>query len=233
MRTLLIFRYSSSPLAQPIEPKGSVKLRNFLSNLSRNGWQCSVASCRGSVCYWGHVTLCNFCSNLSRNAPRNEKQEVCACAHAKAAVKLRDNLLEGWYTVRWCCQLLQSFAKRRTEFYFVQLFAQQKIARQPTGQFSSNLSRNGIARQVAEKIAQCNRALTQPRQLATLKLGSHITQSRRSHACDSTQTVSQTHCRQAVSPSQTCRRLLGNHIYFFCAISPKAVHIKTYVADEP
>ena len=32
-----------------------------------------------------------------------------------------------------------------------------------TMQFSSNLSRNGIARQVAEKIAQCNRVFTPPR----------------------------------------------------------------------
>ena len=31
------------------EPKGPVTLRNFLSNLSRNGWKCSVASCRGLV----------------------------------------------------------------------------------------------------------------------------------------------------------------------------------------
>ena len=32
-----------------------------------------------------------------------------------------------------------------------------------TMQFSSNLSRSGIARQVAEKIAQCNRVFTPPR----------------------------------------------------------------------
>ena len=35
-------------------PKGPVTLRNFLSNLSRNGWKFSVASCRGLVlkpCY--------------------------------------------------------------------------------------------------------------------------------------------------------------------------------------
>ena len=34
--------------------KGPVTLRNFLSNLSRNGWKFSVASCRGLVlrpCY--------------------------------------------------------------------------------------------------------------------------------------------------------------------------------------
>ena len=74
---------------------------------------------------WGPVTLRNFLSNLSRNASRNEKQEVCACALVKTAVKLRDKLLEGWYTVQWCCQLLQSVAKSRTEFYFVQRFAQQ------------------------------------------------------------------------------------------------------------
>ena len=40
-------------------------------------------------------TLRNFLSNLTRNAPRNEKQEVCACARVKTAVKLRDKLLEG------------------------------------------------------------------------------------------------------------------------------------------
>ena len=64
--------------------------------------------------------------------------------------------------MQWCCQLLQSVAKSRAEFYFVQRFAQQKRLRDNpcyTVQFSSNLSRNGIARQVAEKIAQCNRAL--------------------------------------------------------------------------
>ena len=111
---------------------------------------------------WGPVTLCNFLSNLSCNAPRNEKQEACACARVKTAVKLRDKLLEGWYTVQWCCQLPQSVAKSRAEFYFVQRFAQQKKLRDNpsyTVQFSSNLSRNAIARQVAEKIAQCNRAL--------------------------------------------------------------------------
>ena len=75
---------------------------------------------------WGPVTLCNFLSNLSRNAPLNEKQEVCACALVKTAVKLRDKLLEGWYTVQWCCQLLQSVAISRAEFCFVQRFAQQK-----------------------------------------------------------------------------------------------------------
>ena len=75
---------------------------------------------------WGPVTLCNFHSNLSRNAPRNETQEVCAFALVKNAVKLRDKLLEGWYTVQWYCQLLQSVAKSRVEFYSVQRFAQHK-----------------------------------------------------------------------------------------------------------
>ena len=41
-------------------------------------------------CYTVH-----FFRNLSRNAPRNKKQEVCACALVKIAVKLRDKLLEG------------------------------------------------------------------------------------------------------------------------------------------
>ena len=137
------------------------QLSEVKGNLSRNGWKFSVASCWSSS--WGPVTLCNFLSNLSRNAPRNEKQEVCACALVIIAVKLRNKLLEGWYTVQWCCQLLQSVAKSRAEFYFVQRFAQQKKLRDNpcyTVQFSSNLSRNGIARQAAEKIAQCNRALT-------------------------------------------------------------------------
>ena len=54
--------------------------------------------------------------------------------------------------------------KSRAEFYFVQYFPQQKNCETAhvsyTVQFSNNFSRNGIARQVAEKIAQCNRALT-------------------------------------------------------------------------
>ena len=75
---------------------------------------------------WGPVTLWNFLSNLSRNAPRKENREVYACTLVKTAVKLRDKLLEGWYTVQWLCQLLQFVAKSRAEFYFVQRFAQQK-----------------------------------------------------------------------------------------------------------
>ena len=43
----------------------------------------------------GPVTLCNSLSSLPRNAPRKAKQEVCACALVKTAVKLRDKLLEG------------------------------------------------------------------------------------------------------------------------------------------
>ena len=74
---------------------------------------------------WGPVTLCNFLSNMSRNAPRKEEHEVCACTLVKTAVELRDKLLVGWYTVQWHCQLLQSVAKSRAEFYFVQRFAQQ------------------------------------------------------------------------------------------------------------
>ena len=63
---------------------------------------------------------------------------------------------------------LQSVEKSRTEFYFAQRFALQKltIARQPpvlhcaqTVQLYGNLSRKSIARQVAEKTAQYNRAL--------------------------------------------------------------------------
>ena len=45
--------------------------------------------------FQGPVTLSNFVSNLSHNAPQNEKQEVCACALVKTAVKLRDKLVEG------------------------------------------------------------------------------------------------------------------------------------------
>ena len=86
----------------------------------------NVALQVAEVWCWGPVTRCIFLSNLSRNAPRNEKQEVCACALVKTAVKLRDKLLEGRYTVQWYCQLLQSVAKSRAEFYFVQRFAQQK-----------------------------------------------------------------------------------------------------------
>ena len=147
---------------------GPVTLCNFLSNLSRNGWKFAVASCRGLVlrpCY-----TVQFSQQLVSQCSSERKTIiiiiiiiiVCACARVKTAVKLRDKLLEGWYTVQWCCQLLQSVAKSRAEFYFVQRFAQQKKLRDNpsyTVQFSSNLSRNAIARQVAEKIAQCNRAL--------------------------------------------------------------------------
>ena len=90
---------------------------------------------------------------MSRNAPRNEKRELCACAVVETAVKLREKLLT-------CCNPLR--AKSRAEFYFVQRFAQQPncetthitLCNSPAG----NLSRNGIARQVAKKIARCNRA---------------------------------------------------------------------------
>ena len=53
----------------------------------------SVALQVAEVWCRGPVKLCNFLSNLSRNAPRNEKQELCARAIAKTAVKLRDKLM--------------------------------------------------------------------------------------------------------------------------------------------
>ena len=59
--------------------------------------------------------------------------------------------------------VLQSVAKSRAEFYFVQRFAhKKKLQDNPyyTVQFSSNLSRNDIARQDAKKIERCNRAFT-------------------------------------------------------------------------
>ena len=63
-------------------------------------------------------------------------------------------------------QVATIVAKSRTGFYFVQRCAQQKkdalqVAEVPcyTAQFFSNLQRNGVALQVTEKIAQCNRAL--------------------------------------------------------------------------
>ena len=57
------------------------------------------------------------------------KKKVCVCTLVKTAVKLRGKLLEGWYTVQWCCQLLQSVEKSRAAFYFVQHFIQQKICK--------------------------------------------------------------------------------------------------------
>ena len=86
---------------------------------------------RSLLSSWGiaisRLLLCNarHCA-VKCNAPRNAKREVCACALVKTAVKLRDELLEGWYTVQWCSLLLQSIAKSRAELYFVQRFAQQK-----------------------------------------------------------------------------------------------------------
>ena len=97
------------------------------------------------------------------------KNDKCAhariCALVISDVKLWEKLLEGWYTVQWCCQLLQSVAvKSRAELFFVQRLAQQqKIAIHPITcymivHFYGSLSRNGIAKQIAEKIAHCNRA---------------------------------------------------------------------------
>ena len=114
------------------------KCQNFVSGTLKALLHCAIfsATCLAvvenlalqvaEVWCWGPVTLCNFLSNLSRNVPRNEKQKGCACALVKTAIKLQDKLLEGWYTVQWCCQLLQSITKSRTEFHFVQRFAQQK-----------------------------------------------------------------------------------------------------------
>ena len=56
---------------------------------------------------------------------KNEKREICAFVLVKIDVELREKLQEGWYTGQWCCQLLQSVAKCRAEFYFVQRSAQQ------------------------------------------------------------------------------------------------------------
>ena len=115
---------------------------------------------------WGPVTRCNFLSNLSRNAPRKEKPEVCACALVKTAVKLRDKLLgggEGGDTLCNgyvnCCNPLRKVELSSTS---CNASRNNKNWDNPcyTVQFSSDLSPNAIARQVAKKIAQCNRALT-------------------------------------------------------------------------
>ena len=108
---------------------------------------------------WGPVTLCNFLSNLFHNAPWNEKQ-VCECTLVKTAVKLRDKLLEGWYAVQWCCQLLQSIAKSRAEFYFVQGFAQHKNC-ETTHVTQCNSPAACLATALWDKLLrklQCNRA---------------------------------------------------------------------------
>ena len=86
----------------------------------------NVALQVAEVWCWGPVTLCIFSETCLAMLLGTKKQEVCACALVKIAVKLRDKLLEGWYTVQWCCQFLLSVAKSRAEFYFVQRFAQQK-----------------------------------------------------------------------------------------------------------
>ena len=67
-------------------PKLYLKCGKFKKNIHKTFSAKSITK--------GPVTLCNFLSNLSRNAPRNVKQEVCACALVKTAVKLRDKLLE-------------------------------------------------------------------------------------------------------------------------------------------
>ena len=90
------------------------------------------------------------------------KWEIAHALVESVPQKLRGKLLEGWYTVQWHCKLLQCVAKSRPELYFMQRCAQQKTLRDNpcyTVQSSSNLFRNGVARQVAEKIAQCNSTL--------------------------------------------------------------------------
>ena len=109
---------------------------------------------------WGPVTLCNFLSNLSRNALRNEKREMCACTLVKTAVKLRDKLLEGdtlCNSIVNCCNPLRKVELSSTSCNAPR---NKKLRDNPcyTEQFFSNLSHNGIARQVAERIAQCNRS---------------------------------------------------------------------------
>ena len=91
-----------------------------------------------------------------------QKRGVYTCPLVETTLKLKEKLLEGWYTMKWCYQLLQSVEYWELELYFVQRFAQQQKLRDSpcyTVQFSGNLSRNGIAKQVAQKISQCNKAL--------------------------------------------------------------------------
>ena len=85
---------------------------------------------------------------------RRGKQFQWEIAHAlveNVSQNLRENLLEGWYTVQCLFKLLQFNAARNNK----------KLQDSPcyTMQTSSNLFCNAVARQVAEKIAPCNSAL--------------------------------------------------------------------------
>ena len=99
----------------------------------------------------GPVTLRNFLSSLFRNASRNEKREVCACPLAKTAV---------------CCwrddTLCNSLRKVELSSTLRNASCNKKVCKTTHIILCNpgNLSRNGIARQVAEKIAQCNRAFS-------------------------------------------------------------------------
>ena len=121
--------------------KGSVTLPNFLSNLSCNGWKCSVASWQGLV--FGSCYTVQFSQQLVSQGSSEPKNKKC--------LKLQDKLLEGWYTVQWRCQLLQSVAKSRAEFYF-----------ETTHVTMCNSPATCLATALRDKLLrklQCNRAL--------------------------------------------------------------------------
>ena len=181
--------YSKKPSRKPVEIERPVTHFKILSETCLAMLE-NVALQVAETCCWENFELCYRAFNTHNAIYSLSSLDVVYTSYRIAALKIRgqrtlqEKLLEGWYTVQWCCQLLQSLAKSRAGFYFVQRFAQQqKIARQPILHFAilrQLVSQQDCARQVVEKIAECNRALDSCNGVANTTRNSNIRSQRTS-----------------------------------------------------
>ena len=101
--------------------------------------------------------------NFLSNAPRNEKQEVCAYAKVKTAVKLRKTLQEGWYTVLWCCRsCCNALRKVKLSSTSCNALRNKRIARQPMLNCGCKSPATFLATALRNKLLRKLRSITGP-----------------------------------------------------------------------
>ena len=146
-------RNASSKLASTCESVWpGLYARQFFVQLVSQRLKASHFSCTNRG-----VTLCNG-QQLAKLRPRRTDERIMILI-GWLSKALWGKLLEGCYTVQRRLKVAAIVAKSRTEFYFVQCcgtsyrgnMLRRAILQQLVG-------RNDVARQVAEKIAQCNTA---------------------------------------------------------------------------
>ena len=137
---------------------GPVTLHSFLSNLSCSAWKFNLLQL---AIFFGWVRL-----GLGRTwvpellGMKNEKYVYASLLKLPSICKT--GCWRGdTYIVQWCCQLLQSVAKSRAEFYFMQSFIQQRNCKTTHVTLCNSLA-TGLAMALWEKLLRKLHSVTGP-----------------------------------------------------------------------